>query len=245
MEKDSTKQSSAPASSSNDGVVLVIPQEALPAVQAALQGFPPTTTKKVQRRTRSPRIPTIHQGDQTQLPGIDPFRAITQSFSTSVEKQYPLWEEGSIDLITPAGILTVQGETSTENATLQEYVSRDLGPNGLKHLIAFFDVYVLLTGGIEPNKNVQATAKQLLDRLGMGNHASDKDEQLFLVRTAKYLSSTWFSFSSSRSPSKRYSPLIVIESATTDPTEGISFVYHLGIEFFEAVFGPKPQCFAW
>jgi len=222
-----------------DEVLISIPKEALPTVQAALKGVPPSPAKDRLRRNRAPRLPPIGEEDQTLLPGTTSFRAITQSFSTSIGKQPPLWQDGlPFDIITPAGKLTVQGENPTENSTLQDYVNQSLGPQGLKHLIALYDVYVRLTQGVDQKQDVTVSAKSLLERIGLGGHATDKGKQLEMIDTAKYLASTFVSLSSS---SKRSSPLIIVESMNDNPYEEIWINYHLGIEFYEAVFGSKPK----
>src|SRR5690242_9066741 len=172
--------------------------------------LPLTLDLPEEKKRKRTRLPALRFGDQTLLPGITPFQAITQSFFPGAEKQYSLWIEEGIGIVTPAGVLTIQGDTSAEQQTLHDYVERQLGPSGLKYLLAFYDVYVYLTGGSAPEKNVEVTARQLLTRLGKGTHASDRDEQLLLKETAKYLSRIWVSSSPRAATSKRSAPLLVV-----------------------------------
>jgi len=232
----------------NDGLhqVRMVSREALPTIQAALDYLPTVEERDRDtspKRTRVPPLPAITSGHQTRLPGTESFQVITQSFGTGIEKQPSLWPEGGgIELITPTGVLHIEGNTLTENNALQQYVARELGPEGLKHLAGLLDVYLLLTQGRSQKQDIQVTAKQVLQRIGREGHADDRDEQIRLLNTALYLARTFVSsLSSSRSTQKRYSPLLVLESVTTGADESISFEYHLGQEFFEAISGSKLQ----
>ena len=139
-------------------------------------------------------------------------------------------------------ILQVKGTSFDENTMLQQYVARDLGPEGLKHVAGLIDVYNFLTQGRNQKQDVKIAAKQVLQRLGYGRHADDKDLQLSLLNTTLYLARTFVvSLSSKRSPQRRYTPLLVLESFELSTEEGISFEYHLGQEFYDAIYGSKPQ----
>ncbi len=199
------------------------------------------------RRVRATRLPAVIPGRQTRLPGTASFEVITSSFGASIDKQPSLWsEEGSFELITPQGLLRIKGSTRNEHTTLQDYVAHDLAPDGLKLLAGFLEVYDLLTQGHSQKQDVQVTARQVLQRIGRGAHADDRDEQMLVLQTALYLARSAAVVTLVPSHSKRYTPLLVLESWTI-PEVGdgsITLEYHLGQEFYEALYGKKPQRYA-
>jgi len=204
----------------------------------------PTEEQDAPKRVRATRLPAIIASRQTRLPGTASFEVITSSFGASIEKQPSLWsEEGSFELITPQGLLRIKGSTHNENTTLQEYVAHDLAPDGLKLLAGFLEVYDLLTLGRSQKQDVQVTARQVLQRIGRGAHADDRDEQMLVLQTALYLARSAAVVTLIPSQTKRYTPLLVLESWTI-PEVGdgsIALEYHLGQEFYEALYGKRPQ----
>jgi hypothetical protein len=204
----------------------------------------PTEGQDTQKRVRATRLPAVIPGRQTRLPGTASFEVITSSFGASIDKQPSLWsEEDSFELITPQGLLRIKGSTHKEHTTLQQYVAHDLAPDGLKILAGFLEVYDLLTQGRDQKQDVQVTARQVLQRIGRGAHADDRDEQMLVLQTALYLARSAAVVTLVQSQSKRYTPLLMLESWTI-PEIGdgsIALEYHLGQEFFEALYGKKPQ----
>jgi hypothetical protein len=220
--------------------VAPIPPEALSGLQETLKTL--KAVPKSRRARRTPAFPAITSQHSTPMPGTSSFLVLTGSFSPSVAKQPMLWSEGEgFDLATPTGTLRVQGLTIGENASLQQYVEEELGPERIKELAGLLDVYFLLTHGQEQSENVEVTVKQILQRIGKGDHADDNDEQAHLLNTALYLARTYVVSISSKQT--RISPLIVLESVTTDQYGTIHLRYHLGEETFESIYGPKPNIF--
>jgi len=219
--------------------VTPITREALSAVQETLRNLHavPIPTKRSSRAAPFPPVTSQHV---TPLPGTESFLVLTGSFGPNVSTQPSLWTEGQgFDLTTPTGKLRIQGQSTRENTSLQHYVTRELGPEGLKELAGLLDVYHLLTNGRDQALNVEVTAKQVLQRLGKGEHANDRDEQAHLASTAIYLAR---SIVVSLSPKQtRITPLLVLEHISTD-SDGTNprLKYHLGEETFESIYGPKP-----
>src|SRR5712692_6018902 len=164
----------------NDGTVLdatPITPEALTAVQETLRNLQAVSIK-AKRAKRVTPFPEVTSQHTTPFPGTDSFLVLTGSFGPNVAKQPTLWSEGQgFDLTTPSGKLRVQGQTIGENTSLQHYVTSQIGPEGLKELAGLLDVYNLLTQGQDQMQNVEVTAKQVLQRIGKGDHADDDDEQ--------------------------------------------------------------------
>ncbi|HTI15990.1 MAG TPA: hypothetical protein VL461_15715 [Dictyobacter sp.] len=218
-----------------------LPTNTLSSFEAMINQFPDA---KINKSTKSTRrrvsIPAITSGHKTPLPGTDSFLVLTESFGPQIAKQPSLWPEGEgFDLLTPTGSLRIEGQTLTENQLLQQYVARDLGPDGLKHLTGLVDVYLFITKGQDQKKDIEVTAKQVLQRIGREGHADDRDEQEKLLNTALYLASTYVTVYSSHQ--KRTSPLIIIESLIEDQDGTITLKYHLGEETFYSIFGNQPQ----
>lgn len=190
---------------------------------------------------RVPKMMALTSGHRTSLPGLDEFLMLTGSFGPGITKQASLWpEESGFDLTLPNGRLRVEGQTGPENTSLQHYVARELGPEGLKHLTALIEVYDLITQGDDQKLDCEITAKQLLQRLGREDHADDKDEQDNVVNTALYLARTFVTVISSRE--QRSSPLLILESIRTDAS-GTFLRYHLGKEFYTALYGRQKQTY--
>src|SRR5258708_5172943 len=141
------------------------------------QDLEPVLEGKIERKQRIPSLAAITSAHKTHLPGIDPFLTLTGSFGRGIIKQPELWPEGEgFYLTTPGGQVWVEGQSGPENILLQQYVASELGPEGLKHLTALIEVYDHLTQGVDQNLNVVVTAKQILQRIGRGEHADDSDE---------------------------------------------------------------------
>ncbi len=215
----------------------------LPTVEETLKTLRSVTvTAPTRRAPRVAPFPAITSKHTTPLPGTDSFLVITGSFGPNVYKQPSLWPEGQgFDITTPTGTLRIEGNTIGENTSLQHYVAGELGPDGLKELAGLLDVYIVLTQGQDQAKNVEVTAKQVLQRMDKGSHADDRDEQTHLLNTTLYLSRTFVIGRTSKKT--RISPLLILESVTTDEYGTIWLKYHLGEEFFEAIFGPKSKLY--
>ncbi|MFL5587649.1 MAG: hypothetical protein ACJ8DI_08340 [Ktedonobacteraceae bacterium] len=220
----------------------------------------------------SPRqgLPELTSAHRTRIPTLASFHSLTQSFGPAI--RHADWNQeraGTLELLTPSGsILRVIGTNATENIMLHHYVTDMLGPEGLKHLLILLDAYYVQTGGLEHKVDARVSLRQLLLRLGKGSKADELGEQSKLMHTILYLASTYIreqpgarqasSTGKSKPPplarqrksrraAKNYSPLLVIErlKAGLDGTITIpeEVEYHLGYEFFEALFGTKQQFF--
>lgn len=195
--------------------------------------------KKRERKQRIPSLAAITSTHRTHLPGIDPFLTLTGSFGPGIIKQPGLWLEGEgFYLTTPRGQVWVEGQSGPENKQLQHYVTSELGPEGLKHLTALIEVYDHLTQGVDQKLDVVVAAKQVLQRMGRGEHADDVDEQENLVRTASYVSHSTVTVVSSKQ--QRTSPLLILEGMYTEESE-IFLKFHLGAEFYKALYGDQKQ----
>ncbi len=214
----------------------------LSAVQAAIDQLPEEDKSTAQSRRRSTPIPAMTSGHKTPLPGTEHFLVLTGSFGPSIEKQPSLWGDGGFDLLTPSGSLRIEGQTLKENTWLQHYVARELGPEGLKDLAGLLDVYIFLTKGRHQKQDVEVTAKQVLQRIGREGHADDNDEQDRLLNTAFYLARSYVVVHSSTQ--KRTTPLLVLESVIEDTDGNKTLRYHLGQDFFDALFGTTPRHYA-
>jgi len=219
---------------------------------------------------RRPRkLPQLRSNFRTKVPSTNSFRALTQSFGPGV--QATLWSVvpgGMLELITPNNShLRVEANTASESVVLHRYVMEQLGPEGLKHMLALLDAYHLQTGGQAAKEDARVSLRQLLIRMGKGQHADDPHEQAKLRDTILYLASTWITSDESRYVNaprvpppplasqrrrrnmqrKEFSPLVVVERqrAGDDGTLQIpsEVVFHLGAEFFETLFGENAQYF--
>jgi hypothetical protein len=234
-EKHQTEEEQrSPAQQTSEDLSTV--EETLKAIQAV------PVTPPIRRAPRVAPFPAVTSSHSTPLPGTESFLVITGSFGLNVNKQLAGAPEGQgFDITTPTGRLRIEGNTNGENSSLQQYVTGELGPEGLKELAGLLDVYILLTQGQDQTKNVEVTAKQVLQRMGKRDHADDRELQTHLLSTALYLSRTFVIGRTSRKT--RISPLLLLESVTTDEFGTIWLKYHLGEEFFSALFGPKPQLY--
>lgn len=228
----------------HDGVfqdVTQISPEALTSVQKTLRDLA-AVEQKAKKQKRVPALPAVTSQHVTPMPGTDTFLAITGSFGANVRKPSS-WQVGQgFDLVTPTGgRLRVQGDTVGENTSLQNYVTRELGTEGLKELAVLIDAYDLLTQGQEQMLNIEVTAKQLLQRMGKGEHADDTEAQNHLVNTLRYLSATMVVGISATE--ERMSPLLVLETVTRDSAGVVRIKYHLGEETFEAIYGSQPNLY--
>jgi hypothetical protein len=219
---------------------------------------------------RRPRkLPELRSNFRTKVPSTNSFRALTQSFGPGV--QATLWSVvpgGALELITPNNShLRVEASTSNESVVLHRYVMEQLGPEGLKHMLALLDAYHLQTGGQAAKEDARVSLRQLLIRMGKGKHADEPGEQAKLRDTILYLASTWITSDESRylnaprvpppplaqqrrkrnMQRKEFSPLLVIERMRTGDDGTIQIpseiVFHLGGEFYETLFGENAQYF--
>ena len=158
--------------------------DSLTAVQKTLESIQAVSIKK-QRATRIPAFPAVTSSHATPLPATETFLVISGSFGANVSIQQSLID-GSFDVTIPVGKIRVEGQTRGENTSLLNYVTSELGPEGFKETVALLDIYNTLTGGQNQTQNVEVTAKQILQRMGKGNHADDNDLQTHLVNTLLY-----------------------------------------------------------
>ena len=223
-----------------------VASEQLPALLAATEGY--TTGKSTLSKPKKERLPALTSGHRTKLPSTPSFDAIRQSFGPGVGVQMSLWDHTSetrFELTTPNGAsLVIAGNSPSESIALYHYVTSDVGPEGLKHLLVLLDTYYLKTGGKDRKADASISVRHLLVRLGKGKKADDKDEQQKLMKTILYLARTLVSSDTKR----KASPLLIIEGLTPDeqgnfliPSE---IEYHLGQHFFETLFGKQPQYFS-
>jgi len=215
-------------------------------------------------------LPELTSAHRTRIPTLASFQSLTQSFGPAIQRS--TWNQeqaGTLELITPSGsTLRVIGTNTTENMMLHHYVTSILGPEGLKHLLILLDAYYFQTGGLDRKTDARVSLRQLLLRLSKGSKADESEEQSKLMHTILYLASTYIREQpstqqasstrrqkplplarqrKSRKHGKAYSPLLVIErlkpgldGTITIPEE---VEYHLGHEFFEALFGTQQQFF--
>lgn len=219
-------------------------------------------------------LPILTSNERTRLPSVESFRALTQSFGPGVQPS--LWQDGTtptgaILLHTPNGAyLRVQGANAWETTALHRYVADMLGPEGVKHMIGMLDAYHVQTGGGDRKADARVSLRQVLLRMGKGDHADDRDEQQKLMHHILYLASTYITVGERRDtaehnarqkplplarqrrrPGKHkqndYSPLLVIERLQPGPDGSIQIPseveFHLGAEFFETLFGEAQQFF--
>lgn len=214
------------------------PSRSLMALQETLGNIQAVPVRK--RASRTPAFPEVTSSHATPLPATESFLVLSGTFGVNVSIQASLLD-GGFDVTTPVGKIRVQGQTSGENISLQNYVTSELGPEGFKETAGLLDIYDTLTGGQSQTQNVEVTAKQVLQRMGKGNHANDNDLQAHLVSTLLYLARTLVvNISPKRA---RISPLLVLESVVTDEFQNVHLKYHLGEETFESLYGPKPQLY--
>jgi hypothetical protein len=213
-------------------------------------------------------LPALNSAHRTRLPVINSFRGLAQSFGPAVQPSLfndQRQQAGTLELLTPNGsLLQVMGTNTAENVALHRYVTRMLGPEGLKHLIILLDAYYLQTQATGQKVDARVSLRQLLLRMGAGSRADDREEQRKLMHSILYLASTYIT-SDERSDEtkplplarqtrrrkqdrKTYSPLLVIERLKPGPDGSIlipdEVYYHLGSEFFDALFGPQQQFFS-
>lgn len=237
--------------------VAEVPPEQLPAILAATGTLAQTdeTDLPPKKRGRRALLPELTSSHQTQLPNTPSFEALRQSFGPGVGMQLSLWDhtrKPKFELAMPSGAsLTIVGNTTYESITLHRYVTSELGPEGLKHLLVLLDVYYLKTGGKDRKTDAVVSIRQLLFRLGKGKKADEREEQQKLMKTILYLARTFVpSGTKSGSRGKSLSPLLVLERLDLEPDEEGKFQipseieYHLGQHFFETLFGKQPQYFS-
>ena len=183
-------------------------------------------------------IPPVKQDHITPLPGTPSFLVLTSSFCGSVKRLPSCQEESAgFDLTTPLGRLRVEGNNEHENFFLRHYLVNGLGSEGLKDLVALIDVYRMLSFNHAQAQNIEISTKQLLQRLGKGQHAADRGEQLRLISTALYLSRATVTHISSQPV--QIPPVLVLEGIQTDNRGNIWLSYHLSEEIFNAIYEHK------
>lgn len=204
----------------------------------------------------------------TTLPRTNSFLGLVQSFGPSIRPS--MWIQkyisSELQLMTPNGTqLRVIGKNVWEWAALDGYVYDMIGPEGLKHVLVLLDAYYLQTGGKNPTADARVSLRQLLLRLKKGKKADTQAEKKKLMRTILYLARTHilseeyadeagtrpqsFAKQQELSLTPRFSsPLLVVEPAQPGLKGDIhipdEIEYHLGKEFFEALFGDQQQCVA-
>jgi hypothetical protein len=237
--------------------VAEVPTEQLPAILAATGTFAQTadTDLEPRKRGRHALLPEMTSSHHTQLPNTPSFDALRQSFGPGVGLQLSLWDhtrEPKFEIAMPGGAsLTIAGNNTYESIALHRYVTSELGPEGLKHLLVLLDVYYLKTGGKDRKTDAVVSIRQLLLRLGKGKKADEREEQQKFMKTILYLARTFVSSGTkSGSRSKSISPLLVLERLDLELDEEGKFQipseieYHLGQHFFETLFGKQPQYFS-
>lgn len=194
---------------------------------------------------KSERIPIvpITSRHKTWLPSTQEFLTLTGSFG-HVAKPSPHWAEGDgFDLITPTGVVSVRGKTAAETQILQQYVEQELGPQGLKDLLALLDTYDYVTREKrQQGINADVSLKEILQRVGLGHHAYDRDLQMNLLHTVRYLARSYIAVHQQKH--KRMTPLLVLEAELEDPEGNVTIRYHLGLEFYLALYGKEPTRYA-
>jgi hypothetical protein len=225
-----------------------------------------------QQQTKAPGrpLPALNSAHRTRLPLTNSFRGLAQSFGPAVQPSLfneQRQEAGTLELLTPNGsLLQVVGTNTAENVALHRYVTRMLGPEGLKHLIILLEAYYLQTQAAGQKVDARVSLRQLLIRMGAGTRADDREEQRKVMHSILYLASTYIT-SDERPPEqemkplplarqkrrrkqdrKIYSPLLVIERLKPGSDGSIQIPdevdYHLGSEFFDALFGTQQQFFS-
>jgi hypothetical protein len=170
-------------------------------------------------------LPSMKQDHTTPLPGTPSFLVLMSSFCSVKGLSSCQKESTGFSLETPLGSLHVEGNNEHENILLQHYLLNGLGPEGLKDLVVLIDVYRMLSFEHVQAKNIEISAKQLLQRLGKGLHAADRDEQLRLISTTLYLSRASVTHISSQQV--QIPPVLVLDSIQTDNRGNIWLSYHL------------------
>jgi hypothetical protein len=223
-----------------------------------------------QQHTKTPprTLPALNSAHRTRLPITNSFRGLAQSFGPAVQPSLfndQRQEVGTLELLTPNGsLLQIVGTNTAEKVALHRYVTQLLGPEGLKHLIILLDAYYLQTQAAGQKVDARVSLRQLLLRMGAGSRADDREEQRKLMHSILYLASTYITSDERPSEAKPlplarqtrrrkqgrkvYSPLLVIERLKPGPDGSIQIPdeveYHLGSEFFDALFGPQQQFFS-
>ncbi|HEU5379684.1 MAG TPA: hypothetical protein VFV38_30030, partial [Ktedonobacteraceae bacterium] len=220
---------------------------------------------------RPPVLPALTSQQRTRVPQGTHFQGLAQSFGPGMATHWSQWRHGApghMEVITPnLSKLRVEGTGHAETAALQRYVTELLGPEGVKHLLGILELYYTQTGGADQHVNAEISLRQLLLRIGKGSHADDHIEQEKLAHTFLFLARTWITSDADDratarpkslapgSPRRRkprrlsYSPLIVLERMEIaagpegDFTVPEKVKFHLGEEFFGALFGKRQQYF--
>lgn len=213
------------------------------------------------RKARVSSLPDITSSTRTNLPSVNGGRALVQSFGPGIRMQLGLWNfETSAEqqLRTPNNsLLRVMGKNDGERIALHNYITDEMGPEGLKHLAGILTAYHNQTGGRERKEDAIVTPYGLLKMMGYDKKAEDKDEQRKLVNTILYLARTWIQSSEvgyelerggrggKRRRGVEYSPLIVLEALKPSQEGGIELPekieFHLGKEFYDLLFGDRQQ----
>ncbi len=217
------------------------------------------------QKLRNRQLPTPSIADRTRLPLNNAFIGLAQSFGPGMHES--AWtrvrRKGVFHLETPNGSrLRVEAENDWERIALENYVWDMLGPEGLKHLLVLLDVYYLQTAGRDQKATATVRLKHLLLRLNKGKKADMPAERAKLMHTILYLARTSTTASEytdeadARHQSfvkqqelpqkaKHYPPLLVVDPPKSGLDGQIKIPleveYHLGKEFFEALFGARKQ----
>lgn len=205
-------------------------------------------------------LPEIRASDRTRMPSSNGFRGLVQSFGPGL--QHSLWNEETsteLQLKTPNNsLLMVKGKNEIERTTLHQYVSAELGVEGLKHVVAILHAYYAQTGAQERKDDAEVTPYQLLRFMGYDDkNAGNTELQRDIVKTLLYLSRTWVvsqeveyvmltrNGRQRRRKGVEWSPLIVLETLKSSEDGGFEIPerieYHLGKEFYSQLFGDHQQ----
>jgi len=179
-------------------------------------------------------LPSMKQGHTTPLPGTPSFLVLVSSFCSVKGLSSHRKENTGFSVATALGRLHVEGNNEYENILLQHYLMNGLGPECLKDLVVLIDVHRMFSFDHVQTENIQITVKQLLQRLGKGQHAADRDEQLRLISTTLYLSRTSVTHISSQQV--QIPPVLVLDSIQTDSRGNIWLSYHLNEDIYEAIY---------
>ncbi len=209
------------------------------------------------KRSKIAALPPITSSDQTIMPGQNGGRALYAAFGPGIQPS--LWnteDTSELTLVTPNNsLLKIQGKNDGERKALYEYVTEEIGVEGLKHLICILHAYHQDTGGTNRKDDAKVTPYGLLKM--MNGKADDKEEQRKIVNTLLFLARTWVEtkeveYTRSRrgrggkeSNSKLYTPLLVLEALKVGREGGIDIPevieFHLGKEFYDLLFGDRQQ----
>lgn len=164
---------------------------------------------------------------------------------------------------TPNGVLLyTQGKNDAEHTALHEYIQKERGVEGIKHVVAVLHLYYEQTGGKDPKEDAVVTPYKLLRLLGYSEaRAGEKEEQKKVVNTILYMSRTWAYSNETKwekgttkrkgrnvRNTKKWTPLLVIEALELSEEGGLaipeSIEFHLGRHFYDALFGEEKQFFS-